>query len=74
MLSIWRYNLAGLSFFFVINIRKGSGSLQVIIGGSGNRPSMLMFGGSTVDAEGLIGTEGLRKSPGFPGTSILGLN
>ena len=66
--------LAGLSFFFVISIRKGSGSLQVIIGGSGNRPSMLMFGGSTVDAEGLIGTEGLRKSPGFPGTSMLGLN
>lgn len=74
MRRICRYILAGLSFFFVIKTRKGSGSLQVIIGGSGNRASMLMFGGGTVDADGTVGIEGLRKSPGLPGTSMLGLN
>lgn len=74
MRRIWRYILAGLPFFFVINTRKGSGSLQVIIGGSGNRASMLMSGGSMVEADGPWGIEGLRKSPGLPGTSILGLN
>ena len=66
--------MAGLWFFFVIKIRKGSGSLQVITGGSGNRASMLMSGGSTVEADGSTGIEGLRKSPGLPGISILGLN
>ena len=74
MLRSCKYILAGLSFFLVINTRRGSTSLQVMIGGSGKRPSMLMLGGINFDDVEFIGIEGLRKRPGLSGTSMLGLN
>lgn len=66
--------VAGVSFFLVTRIRKGKASLQVAIGGSGKRPSMLIVGGGTLGANDSGAAEGLRKSPGFSGTLMLGLN
>ena len=75
ILSVLRYMVAGLSFFLVINIRRGSGSLQVIMAGSGKRPSILMLGGGTFGIDGsVVASDAFRKIPGFSGTSILGLN
>ena len=75
ILSVLKYIVAGLSFFLVISIRRGSDSLQVMIAGSGKRPSILMLGGGTPGTDGSpVATDAFRKSPGFSGTSILGLN
>ena len=75
MLSVLKYIVAGLSLFLVIKIRRGSDSLQVMIAGSGRRPSILMFGGGTSGTDGsVVATDAFRKSPAFSGTSILGLN
>lgn len=61
----------GLSLSLLIKIRRGSGSLQQMIAGSGNRPSSLMLGGTS----GVIETGDLRlKSPCLGGTSIFGAN
>ena len=49
MSSIWsirRKIVSGLLFCFETKILNGSGSLQVIIAGSGKRPSILILGGS----------------------------
>lgn len=74
ILNNCRKIVAGASFFFVISTRRGSGSLHVMMAGSGKRPSTLIFGGGTLGVLGSVGTEPLRKSPGFSGTSIAGLN
>ncbi len=75
ILSVLKYIVAGLSFFFVISIRRGSDSLQVMMAGSGKRPSILMLGGCTFGTVGLaVATDAFRKSPGFSGSSIIGLN
>lgn len=75
MLSVLKYIVAGLSFFLVISIRKGSDSLQVIMAGSGKRPSILILGGGTFGTDGsAAATDAFRNSPGFSGTSMLGLN
>lgn len=75
MLSVFKYIVAGLSFFFVISIRRGSGSLQVIMAGSGKRPSILMLGGGTSGSdESADAMVAFRKSPGFSGISMLGSN
>ena len=75
MLSVLKYIVAGLSFFLVMSIRRGSDSLQVMMAGSGRRPSILMLGGGTFGTDGsIVATDALRKSPGFSGTSMLGLN
>lgn len=72
ILSVFKYIVAGLSFFLVISIRSGSGSLQVMMAGSGKRPSILMLGGGTSGSA--VAVDAFRKSPGFSGTSMLGLN
>ena len=75
MLNVLKYIVAGLSFFLVISIRSGSDSLQVMMAGSGKRPSILMLGGGTFGSDGsAVGTDAFRKNPGFSGTSMLGLN
>ena len=75
MLSVIKYIVAGLSFFLVISIRRGKDSLQVMMAGSGKRPSILMLGGGIFGTEGsAVATDAFRKSPGFSGTSMLGLN
>ena len=75
MLSVLKYIVAGLSFFFVMSIRRGSDSLQVMMAGSGNRPSMVILGGGTFGTAGsVLAIDAFRKSPGFSGTSMLGLN
>lgn len=51
ILSVLRYIVAGLSFFLVIKIRRGSDSLQVMMAGSGKRPSILMLGGGTLGTD-----------------------
>ena len=58
----------------VISIRNGSGSLQVMRGGSGNRPSMLTLGEGTLGApeSAFAATVFLRNRLGFVGTSMLG--
>ena len=75
MLSVLKYMVAGLSFFFVMSIRRGSGSLPVIIAGSGKRPSIVILGGGNFGSDGsAVAEDALRKSPGFSGTSMLGPN
>lgn len=74
MFTSCRYIVAGVSFFFVTSTRRGIGSLQVMMAGSGRRPSTLIFGGGTFGVLGSVGTDGFRKSPGLSGTSIAGLN
>lgn len=75
MLSVLKYIVAGLSFFLVISIRRGNDSLQVMMAGSGKRPSMLILGGATGGTDGsAVAVDALRKSPGFSGTSMLGPN
>ena len=64
--------MAELPFSLVIKTRRGSGSLQFTIAGSGNRLSMLIFGGITT-VSGLE-TVGLRKRPDLDGSSIFGAN
>lgn len=64
--------VAELSLSLVTNTRKGRGSLRVMIAGSGNRPSTLMFGGAS-DVLG-PGIDSWRKKPVFGGTSIFGAN
>ena len=59
--------MSGLSFCFESKIRNGSGSLHVIIAGSGKRPSILIFGGfsnipgSCVEKPARSGDFSLRK-------------
>ena len=60
------------SFSFVINTRKGRGWLQVIMAGSGRRPSKAMLGG--VVSSALEVFDGLRKRPCLLGTAIAGAN
>lgn len=75
MLRFLKYIIAGLSFFLVMSIRRGSGSLQVMMAGSGKRPSILMLGGGTFGGDGsAVGTDAFRKNPGFSGTSMHGPN
>ena len=75
MLNVLKYIVAGLSFFLVMSIRRGSGSLQVMMAGSGKRPSILMLGGGTFGRDGsAVGTDAFRKNPDFSGPSMLGLN
>ena len=75
MLRVLKYIVAGLSFFLVMSIRKGSDSLQVMMAGSGKRPSISMLGGMIFGLDGsAVTADAFRKSPGFPGTSMLGLN
>ena len=75
MLSVLKKIVAGLSFFLVINIRRGSGSRQVMMAGSGKRQSILMLGGWKLVTDGLAAaTDAFRKSPRFSGSSMLGLN
>ena len=75
MLSVLKYIVAGLSFFFVMSIRRGSDSLQVMMAGSGKRPSILMLGGGNFGTDGsTVAADAFRKSPGFSGTSMLGPN
>lgn len=75
MLSVLKYIVAGLSFFLVIIIRRGSDSLHVMMAGSGNRPSILILGGGTFGTDGsTVATDTFRKSPDLSGTSIAGLN
>ena len=75
ILSDLKYMVAGLSFFLVISIRRGSDSLQVMIAGSGKRPSILILGGGTFETDGsAVAVDAFRKSPDFSGTSMLGLN
>ena len=63
--------MEGLSLSLPIKIRRGSGSLQLIIAGSGSRPSSLILGGTS----GVLGAGDFRlKSPGLEGTSIFGAN
>ena len=69
-----RYIVAGESLSLVINIRRGSGSLQVMIGGSGKRPSMLTLGGTRDCCEACDLVESLRKRPPLLGASMLGAN
>lgn len=60
-----------LSLSLLIKIRKGSGSLQLMIAGSGSRPSSLILGGTS----GALGTGEFRlKSPCLGGSSIFGAN
>ena len=74
-LSVLKYIVAWLSFFLVMSIRRGSESLQVMMAGSGKRPSILMLGGGSFGADGsAVGVDGFRKNPGFSGTSMLGPN
>lgn len=75
MLSVLRYIVAGLSFFLVMSIRRGSDSLQVMMAGSGKRPSILILGGGTFGTdESFVAVDPNRKNPGFSGTSMLGPN
>ena len=75
MLSVLRYIVAGLSFFLVMSIRRGSDSLQVMMAGSGKRPSILMLGGGSFGADGsAVAVDAFRNNPGFSGTSMLGPN
>lgn len=75
ILSVLKYIVAGLLFVLVINIRRGNNSLQVMMAGSGKRPSILMLGGGKSGTDGSAAATGaFRKSPGFSGTSMLGLN
>ena len=69
-----RYIVAGESLSFVIKIRKDKGSLQVIIGGSGKRPSILTFGGMLDCCEACDLVESRRNSPPLLGASMLGAN
>lgn len=64
--------VAELSFNLVIKIRKGSGSLQFTIAGSGNRLSSMILGGTTDVLE--LGATSLRNRPGLGGASIFGAN
>ena len=66
--------VAGDSLSLVINIRKGIGSLQLITGGSGNRPSMLTFGGIEGCCDVCDIVESLRNRPDLLDPSILGAN
>lgn len=58
----------------MINIRSGKASLRVAIADSGNLASMLILGGGTAGADGSGTADVFRKSPGFSGTTMLGLN
>lgn len=63
--------MEGLSLSLLIKIRKGSGSLQLIIAGSGSRLSSLILG----ETSGVLGAGEYRlKNPGLEGTSIFGAN
>lgn len=63
--------MEGLSLSLPIKIRRGRGSLQLIIAGSGRRPSSLILGGTS----GVLGAGDFRlKSPSLEGTSIFGAN
>ena len=73
ILSVLKYIVAWLSFFLVMSIRRGSDSLQVMIAGSGKRPSILMLGGGGADGSA-VAVDGFPKNPGFSGTSMLGPN
>lgn len=53
-------------------IRSGIGSLQFMIAGSGNLPSKLILGGTSVGL--VLGIEDWRRSPGLDGISIFGAN
>ena len=61
--------VAGESLSFVISIRSGKVSLQVIIAGSGSRPSKLIMGGITLFL-GVV--DPIRNKLGRSGTSIGG--
>lgn len=75
MLSVLRYIVAGLSFFLVMSIRRGSDSLQVMMAGSGKRPSILILGGVTFGTdESVVPVDPFLKNPDFSGTSMLGPN
>ena len=75
IVSVLKYIVAWLSFFLVMSIRRGSESLQVMMAGSGKRPSILMLGGGSFGADGsIVAVDAFRKNPGFSGTSMLGLN
>ena len=52
--------ISEVSFNFFMRTRRGIGSLQVMIAGSGSRPSILMVGGSPDD-----GGEPIPKAPDF---------
>lgn len=58
----------------MIKIRRGKASLRVAIGGAGSRASMLILGGCTGGVDGSGAADVFRKSPGFSGTTMLGLN
>lgn len=58
--SICRKIVSGLSFHLEIKIRNGSGSLHVMIAGSGKRPSILTLGGFS-NISGICAEEPLRK-------------
>lgn len=68
-----KYNVAGDSLSFLINTRRGSGSLQVTIDGSGSRPSKLMLGGPASSSATVV-VEGFRKMPGLAGMLMAGAN
>jgi len=68
-----KYNVAGDSLSLVSNTRRGSGSLQVTIGGSGSRPSKLMLG-ETASSSATVAVEVLRKMPGLAGMLTAGAN
>ena len=71
MCNNWRYIVEGLSLSLLIKMRRGSGSLQLMIAGSGSRPSSLILGGTS----GVLGTGDFRlKSPCLGGSSIFGAN
>jgi hypothetical protein len=69
-----RKMVAGDSLSFETSIRKGNGSWQVRIGGSGKRPSTLTFGGFKDGCGGSDFVESLRKSPDLLDPSMLGAN
>ena len=54
-----------------MRMRRGRGSLQVMIAGSGSRPSILTMGGLISPGSG---TEGFRNRLPFMGTGIGGAN
>ena len=61
-----------VSLSFLTRTRKGRGSLQVMIAGSGRRPSMLMLGGSLGVV--IVVVDCLRKISAFSGFWMCGEN